>query len=331
MDQAEAIKATRGRMRITQQVLAARAKVSVRTVIRAEQGHPILDDNLVAICEVLSLDVAGIARLPTAVDRKVADAPVSPEPGKTDAHDRAAAALDTDDGNPPSSGPAADTEPLLALIGRRVRSAAMDLPPVIFARRVRGWAGRVPVGVGMACLAMSAAGFGEIHGHWREANAMSARDASATIMSRNVSNSLDARNPDDDDDDVVSWVKKTLPRVFAMDFVGYDREMDDLRPSFTVTGWREFIDANTRSGNRDMVKNHRYVSSGILREFTTVMAAGRVAGLRTWILRVPVDVSYQNTETSTTMEQYVTLTVVERDDGVHSLGIESLVEEARVP
>ncbi len=62
MEQAEAIRAARTGRRMTQAHLAEASSVSSKTVIRAETGRPVSDENLRSICSVLGLDAAALAR-----------------------------------------------------------------------------------------------------------------------------------------------------------------------------------------------------------------------------------------------------------------------------
>lgn len=61
-DQAEAIRAARTSRRMSQAHLAKAALVSAKTVIRAEAGQAILDENLRSICSVLGLDAAALSK-----------------------------------------------------------------------------------------------------------------------------------------------------------------------------------------------------------------------------------------------------------------------------
>lgn len=60
MDQATAIKEGRARLRMSQEALAGAAEVSVRTLIRAEQGQRVSGESIRAICAVIGIDATDI-------------------------------------------------------------------------------------------------------------------------------------------------------------------------------------------------------------------------------------------------------------------------------
>lgn len=65
MHQGEFLREARGRERMTQAVLADAAVVSTRTVMRAEKGWAISDENLRSICSVLKIDATHVPPLPS--------------------------------------------------------------------------------------------------------------------------------------------------------------------------------------------------------------------------------------------------------------------------
>ncbi len=64
MDQATAIREGRARLKMSQEALAGASEVSVRTLIRAEQGQRVSGESLRSICAVIGVDAAGIEPSP---------------------------------------------------------------------------------------------------------------------------------------------------------------------------------------------------------------------------------------------------------------------------
>lgn len=62
MEQGQALRAARAKLKMTQSILAGASGLSERTVMRAEKGRPVSAENLRSLCAVLGLDAADLVR-----------------------------------------------------------------------------------------------------------------------------------------------------------------------------------------------------------------------------------------------------------------------------
>lgn len=113
---------------------------------------------------------------------------------------------------------------------------------------------------------------------------------------------------------IIDWVKKAVVETYSMDFVTWRRRLQDAQQYFTLTGYQEFIEAMKASTNLEAIKELRQVVSIDIEEEPEITREGQVNPNLpySWDLRMPVLVTYQNSEDKFIKQKGIVLIRLER-------------------
>ena len=127
---------------------------------------------------------------------------------------------------------------------------------------------------------------------------------------------------------VKSWISRSLPSVFDMDFVNYQRNMNNSRKFFTDYGWENFLTAFNPV--LEKIKTDQLVTSATVTDVPYIVSKGIKDGIYTWEVQVPLIISYQKAGKETISHQ-VWLVMVQRNNNQNTdtpqlLGISQVVK-----
>jgi hypothetical protein len=110
-------------------------------------------------------------------------------------------------------------------------------------------------------------------------------------------------------DTIVQWADYTALKTFTYDFQNYDKQFQKLKPCYTSIGWESFLKAMKSSNNlKTAQEEHLFVSAKINgKSQLTAQSSGNEQPA--WVVRVPINVTYQNQDREVTQDMYIDLTI----------------------
>ncbi|MEV1705720.1 DotI/IcmL family type IV secretion protein [Pseudomonas aeruginosa] len=111
---------------------------------------------------------------------------------------------------------------------------------------------------------------------------------------------------------LLDWTVECVGGANSYDFVHSQEQLQRNSQCFTPDGWSMFMEALDRSGNLDLVKKQRLVTSAVPLAAPVVTNQGMRRGVWTWQIEVPFIVSFQGGQggrTVATQKTLVTLLV----------------------
>ena len=90
---------------------------------------------------------------------------------------------------------------------------------------------------------------------------------------------------------VLAWVSRTVPQLYAINYVSFHDQIVTMRNYFTPLGWQQFADQFSPLIAK--VQQQKLIVSATLYDTPVVLMSGMYAGTQSWQVQVPVLVSYQ--------------------------------------
>lgn len=108
-------------------------------------------------------------------------------------------------------------------------------------------------------------------------------------------------------EDVRQWAQKATVAAYTLDYAHFRDQLNSLEGLFTPEGYEGFLDGLKRGGLQDQITQQSYVVSAVVTAVPSIIRKGLQNGAFTWVLKVPVTVSYQNGPSTTSQTLLVTL------------------------
>lgn len=113
------------------------------------------------------------------------------------------------------------------------------------------------------------------------------------------------------DQEVLQWVSMAVRKMFEIDFVHWQDQLQQVSNYFTPSGWNYFIKALKASDNLNTVRKLKMVASSKVTGAPQITQKAVISGRYAWKIQVPLLVSYQNSSRSPiTQTMDVTLVVL---------------------
>lgn len=130
---------------------------------------------------------------------------------------------------------------------------------------------------------------------------------------------------------VISWVSQVVPRLYALDFLNYRSQLNDINKYFTNYGWNSYSTAF--KGVLDQIVKDKLVTRATLQDVPVVTAKGTINGVEAWKIQVPVMINFQQGKKEQTNEFILSLTVLQNPNAQTGelLGISQVIEQPYTP
>ncbi len=109
--------------------------------------------------------------------------------------------------------------------------------------------------------------------------------------------------------DLLAWASSAAVAAYSYDFVNYRRELQVASEYFTPEGWRKFIKALSDSNNLTAVKSKRLIVSAEPTGEAELVKQGLFNGAHVWRVKIPLRVTYQNSEQYSKQDVVVSMLV----------------------
>jgi intracellular multiplication protein IcmL len=124
---------------------------------------------------------------------------------------------------------------------------------------------------------------------------------------------------------LLNWASLAATAAYSMDYVGYQKSLENLAPFFTKIGFNNFITAITDANVINDLTAKKLMISAVPIGVPTIVNEGIVFGEYTWIIQLPIAIKYQTASEESTQLKAVSLTVsrVSPDIAPRGIGIKS--------
>ncbi|TAM07676.1 MAG: type IV secretion protein IcmL [Rhodanobacter sp.] len=95
---------------------------------------------------------------------------------------------------------------------------------------------------------------------------------------------------------LLTWLQTCVTQANTYDFVNYQSQFMKNKDCFTREGWQQFQAAMDRAGTLQTVRNQRLVASAVADGAPVIAQEGLLNGAYTWMIQIPVTVTYQGGE-----------------------------------
>ena len=128
------------------------------------------------------------------------------------------------------------------------------------------------------------------------------------------------------DTQLQTWISRVVPQLLHLNFLDYKDQLLANRQYFTADGWANFNKAF--APQIQQITSQRLLTSAIIPNTPAVTAKLLWNGVYSWYVDVPVQVTFEGQDRSSTVNQYVWHVLVQRVDNRTSsqmLGIRQVV------
>lgn len=124
---------------------------------------------------------------------------------------------------------------------------------------------------------------------------------------------------------LLNWASLAATAAYTMDYVGYQKSLENLAPFFTKAGYDNFITAITSANIINDLTYKKLMMSAVPIGTPTIVNEGVVFGEYTWIIQVPIAIKYQTASEESTQLKAVSMIVsrVSPDIAPRGIGIKS--------
>ena len=108
--------------------------------------------------------------------------------------------------------------------------------------------------------------------------------------------------PHRSDSQVTNFSVDAITRSLSLDFANFRQELADAEAFFTESGWQAFLAELQRSGNLDLIRNRRMISSAVANGAVVLRKGVDGSGTYTWQVEMPLTITYQSSSESQVQE-----------------------------
>lgn len=108
---------------------------------------------------------------------------------------------------------------------------------------------------------------------------------------------------------LLQWATDAASSAFTYDFVNYRAQLQKSSVYFTTSGWRAFLQELESSRNLLAVQSKRLVLSAVVTKAPVILEERVINGRYTWRVQMPMVITYQSANESTSSNTTVTLTI----------------------
>ncbi|WP_151193867.1 DotI/IcmL/TraM family protein [Cysteiniphilum sp. JM-1] len=106
---------------------------------------------------------------------------------------------------------------------------------------------------------------------------------------------------------VLNWANRVIPSIYALDFMNYRTQFAALSLYFTHYGWQHFSEAFANTLNE--ISQKKFITHAVVSDVPVIVAKGMIDHIPTWKVEVPITVSYQKNDQSSTAHFLITVVI----------------------
>lgn len=126
---------------------------------------------------------------------------------------------------------------------------------------------------------------------------------------------------------LLSWATLAATATFTIDFVNDEKNIADLRDYFTTRGYDSFLAALKATKTLETINDKKLVLTAVPIGQAVVTSEYEENDVHTWIIEVPITVTYLSVSEEEKQEKLVTLTIIQvpTKEASKGIGIERYV------
>lgn len=132
---------------------------------------------------------------------------------------------------------------------------------------------------------------------------------------------------------IVQWATDAAVSAYTFDFTDYRRQLTHSQMTyFTPEGWTHFLKALQSTNILNTVIKQKLIVNAAVTQAPIIKASGTVHGRYTWVIQMPMVVTYQSSETSNSTSLLVTLTIERMSllDSPRGVGVVGYIGQSQV-
>lgn len=130
------------------------------------------------------------------------------------------------------------------------------------------------------------------------------------------------------DGSIKSWVTRSVPEIYSLDFINYRRQLSQAEKYFTPFGWQNFLQAfNAELAN---IRDQQLVATASVSDQPVILGSAVINGVYSWKVQVPIMVNYVKGGQEQTQHFVWTLVLqrVNNNESGEMVGISQIVQTA---
>ncbi|ODN43851.1 type IVB secretion system apparatus protein IcmL/DotI [Piscirickettsia litoralis] len=129
------------------------------------------------------------------------------------------------------------------------------------------------------------------------------------------------------DSSVISWLSDNIPNINTLDFLNYRSEIQQKRKYFTKYGWEQYLKAFKPIVEK--VRDNKYIVRAVLSDVPVVTQKGKIDGVYSWRLQIPLLITYQKGGSKDTQHVVWTVLVQRSNEYANTLfGISQIIQKS---
>ena len=108
---------------------------------------------------------------------------------------------------------------------------------------------------------------------------------------------------------MLQWANSAVVAVNTYDFFNYRQQLQAASQYFTDEGWQAYLNVLRLSRNLNAVVEKKLVVSAVATRAPVLVRSGLIDGVYTWVVQIPIQVTYQSASEYNQQSQIVTVMV----------------------
>lgn len=140
---------------------------------------------------------------------------------------------------------------------------------------------------------------------------------------------VDIQEPYLSEGDLLQWVADVVPRLFDVDFLHIDDQLNQLKQYFTDNGYQVFLNQFNNNVDRDKLQSGKMFATDEITGAPIILNQGLLSGRYAWWVQIPINISYAGMETIPSSSIKLTLLVVrtETSNSLNGVAIDNVLVE----
>lgn len=127
---------------------------------------------------------------------------------------------------------------------------------------------------------------------------------------------------------LLQWATFAITSIYTMDFVYYEKSLQDMREFFTTSGYQNYMTQLKETNKIKDISEKKLVESAVLDGTPVVLSEDILNGLYTWKVIIPLLITYQGASQQSTQEsKMITALVIKDPQSPKGIGIAQIIEQ----
>lgn len=92
---------------------------------------------------------------------------------------------------------------------------------------------------------------------------------------------------------LLNWSMVAVTNAYTMDFVNYEKSLEQISDFFTKTGYAKFRQSLIASGRLQDIIDNKLIASAVVVDSPIILREGKIGNSYLWEIQLPVAITYQ--------------------------------------